>query len=280
MTDPAEGAAIAPGDGQGAATTPEEGVTGSWLDSLLETETFIIKGEDGAEKPVPLRDHPKLKEFKSPAEMAKSLLNQEKLLGKKVIGLAPLKPDASDEDKAAWDKEYRAIMGVPEKPEDYEIPVPEGMEIHEGFKGWFVKAAHEAGFSPGQVKQMVGSYGGWAQAELQAMSKANEAQQAEQRQATAKEATALFGGEAQATEAVELARRGFNAVCARAKIEPEKAEAISKSLGDDLTMVRLFHYIGKNTSKEDSLVEGGAATPGEKMSTEKFYETEVFGQKT
>jgi hypothetical protein len=279
MIEPTEGAATAPGDGQGAATTPEEGGTASWLDSLSETETFTIKGEDGAEKAIPLREHPKLKEFKSPEELAKSLLNQEKLLGKKVIGLAPLKPDATDEEKAAWDKEFRTVMGVPEKPEDYKLPIPEGMPIHKEFKNWFLKSAHENGMSPAQVERQVSSYAAWAAGMMKANEEAALKEAEEAKRATAAEATKLFGGETQATEAVELARRGFSAVCARARIEPEKAEAIAKTLGDDLTMVRLFHYIGKNTSLEDSNVDGSPGSATQSTSTEDFYAKEVFGGK-
>ena len=68
-----------------------------------------------------------------------------------------LKPDATPEELTAW----RADNGVPEKPEDYELGLPNGLVIGDADKPIvddFLKAAHEANLHPSQVNQALGWY--------------------------------------------------------------------------------------------------------------------------
>lgn len=253
MLEPDEGAAIAPENGQGAATTPDGGETGSWLDTIPETETFLHKEEDGSEKPLPLREHPKLKEFKSPAELAKSLLNAQQLLGKKTIGITPLKPDATDAEKAEWDKEFRRITGVPEKPEDYQFKFAEGTQVDEAMLGWFQQSAHKNGLPPAIAQGIAQD---WAEHVNGYWAKEFEAQEKAEKE-NLERITQHFGGEEKTAEAAELAKRGFEAVAKRAGISDEDIAAFRKVHGNDMTFVRLFHQIGLASGKEDSQAEGG-----------------------
>lgn len=267
MINPEEGAPIAPEDGQGAGTTPEDGGTDSWLSTIPETETFMAKGEDGKEVATPLREHPKLKEFRSPAELAKSLLNAQQLLGKKTIGITPLKEDATDAEKAEWDKEFRRITGVPEKPEGYEFKFAEGTKVDEGMLGWFQQSAHKHGMPPGVAQgvaedwaEHVNSY--WAE-EFK--------KQEEAEAANLKSIEEHFGGVEKTAEATELAKRGFEAVAKRAGISDEDIAAFRKVHGNDKTFVRLFHQIGLASTKEDSQAEGGGgAEPKEENRRDKY----------
>lgn len=247
------------GDAQNAGGAGEG--SGSWLETIPAELTYEVE-VDGKPQAVPLRDHPKIKGFKDIGELVKSFHEQEKMLGKKTIGLVPLKENATDEERKAHDQELRRILNVPEKAEDYDLKLPDGTPVDEGFKGWFLQSALKNGFSPTQVNGMAGDYMEWAKDYWAGEIKKGE----EAKAAAAKEATEIFGGESKATEAVELAKRGFLNVAERAGIEPEKAEAWSKTYGDDLTFVRLFHFIGKNTSQEHGFADGSGA-PGTKEKT-------------
>lgn len=257
METPNDGAAIAPEDGQGAAITPEDGGTGSWLDTIPETETFTVQ-EDGQEIAKPLREHPKLKEFKTPAELAKSLLNQEKLLGKKTLGITPLKEGATDEERADWDKEFRRVMSVPEKPEDYSFQFPEGTQVDEGMAGWFRESAHKHGMPPAMAQGVAADFAEHSNTYWAAEFKRMEESEKENLQRI----TQHFGGEEKTAEASELAKRGFEAAAKAAGLNDEEVAAFRKVHGNDMTFVRLFHQIGLRSGKEDQQVNGGGGGGG------------------
>lgn len=267
-----DGAAIAPETGQGAATTPESGSTGSWLETIPETETFLHKEEDGSEKPLPLRDHPKLKEFKSPAELAKSLLNQEKLLGKKTLGITPLKEGATDEEKAEWNAEFRRVMAVPETPDGYEFSFPEGTKVDEGLLGWFKNASHELGLPPSMAQGVAQKWNdhvnGYWEKEFKRMD--------EEKAANVAALEKHFGGPEKTAEAVELAKRGFAALAGKSGIAEEEATAFAKTFGDNATFLKVFSSIGKNTSQEDSQVSGGAGGSGKNDETRDEHYAKQF----
>ena len=89
--------------------------------------------QDGAQSlgwraalPDDFKEHEFVKTFEKPGDFVKSALEiktERDALTEK-LGKAIFKPDenATDEQKAA----YKAAMGIPDKAEDYEIPVPEG----------------------------------------------------------------------------------------------------------------------------------------------------------
>lgn len=276
MNETADEAATGPGNGEAAATTSEEVGTESWLTTIPENETYMAKGEDGQEVAKPLREHPKLKEIKSPADLAKILLNQEKLLGKKTIGLTELKPDATDEEKAEYDKEFRRVMGVPEKPEGYEFQFAEGTQVDEGMQNWFQQAAHKNGLPPAMAQGIAKD---WAEHVNNYWAKEFEAQEKAQKE-NLERITAHFGGEEKTAEASELAKRGFEATAKAAGLSEDEIAAFRKVHGNDITFVRLFHIIGKSTSQEHGMAEGSGGAAGEAMSTENFFKTEVFKPKT
>lgn len=119
-----------------------------WADALPADLVFEDK---------PLRDHPKIREFKSIPDLAKSYVGQLGLLGKKTLGLAPLPADATDEQRKAWDTEYRKTVGVPEAPEKYAYTkeVPEGYNLDNPAMGEFKATAHSLGLTPGQFDGLV-----------------------------------------------------------------------------------------------------------------------------
>ena len=72
----------------------------------------------------------------------------------KVDGLKVPGEGATDEERAAFDSEYRKAMGVPEEAGGYELPevtIPEGLEIKGEFNDAYKAAAHKYGLTPEQV---------------------------------------------------------------------------------------------------------------------------------
>ena len=161
-SDPAAGAAItgdAPasssthgsilGGAPAAASTPsgsspwalnEKGeFADGWLDALSEdfADSKQILGQ-----------------FKDPASMAKTLINQQRLLGKK--GDAVLVPGekSTPEDIAA----FRAKIGVPDSSDKYPTKIdglPQGVSIDEAKIKEFNALAHKAGLTPTQAAEIV-----------------------------------------------------------------------------------------------------------------------------
>src|SRR3989304_3701646 len=99
-----------------------------------------------------IKEHPSLSDFKTPADLAKSWVNAQKLIGKEKIPLPGEK--ATKED---WDVVF-SRLGRPEKPEGYTLPeieVPEDFPLpaEEQAKEFLTKA-HEIGMLPSQVNAL------------------------------------------------------------------------------------------------------------------------------
>jgi len=95
-----------------------------------------------------IKDNPSMKNFKSLEGLAKSLINANKMVGKK---LAPGE-FVSDEHK----KEFYQSLGVPEKAEDYGLTKPEGhpedMPYSQEQVDWFANKALEYNLTPEQAQ--------------------------------------------------------------------------------------------------------------------------------
>jgi hypothetical protein len=113
-----------------------------------------------------------LGQFKDIPGALKTLVNQQRLLGKKAEAVLIPKDDASPEEVAA----FRAKLGVPENADAYSVKpkdLPAGMEWNEEFAKSINAAAHEAGVTPAQMEKIMGKYVGFEMqnaqnAELQA----------------------------------------------------------------------------------------------------------------
>lgn len=263
-------AATAPETGEGAATistagegNPQgaapgaEGGSAGWLESLPETLTFETVDAEGKATAAPLREHPKLKQFKGPEDLLKSYLHLEGLVGKKTIGLAPLAENATDEERKAFDAELRRVLNVPEKPDGYDLGIPEGAKLDDaGFSLEFCNWAHAAGLSQQQVSTISQGYQGYAQKFWDG----EVAKVKEEKAAAVAGLEKHFGGEKQAAEAVEFAKRGFVQVAREAGLDEKEADAWAKTYGDDPVIVRMFHVLGRQ-HKEDTNHEGSGGSP-------------------
>jgi len=268
MTQEASNAPLDPRSGHGAETPSP--AARHWLEEAIpETEVWEADG-----RATPLAAHPTLRKYASVPDMARALVGAQALIGRKTVGLTPLPEGASDEDRARFDAELRRVLGVPADPGGYAIALPEGQQADARLLGWFRRAAHELGLSPTQAQGLSDRYN-----ELAARtSREFEAQRGRRRAETLGALEQLWGSDAPGK--TEVARRGFEAVAGRAGLDPAEVRRILDTHGDDPTMVRLFHEIGK-ANQEDGFVggSGGSRSRDGAMSSERFFAEVVFGGK-
>lgn len=243
------------------------GTTSHWLDALPEDAALEAPdaGDPGGESRR-LREHPKLRQFRSVADLARSYLHQERALGRKAIGLVPPGDDATDEERAAFEREWRAALKVPDAPEGYGLRLPEGVAPDGRALPWFGKAAHGVGLTPAQAQGLLDRYHDLETQILEDDRARLEAARAE----ALRRVHEHFRGAA--PQQVELAKRGFEGAARAAGLNPEEARAFASAYGDNLTFLRVFAHLGQRM-QEDGLVDGSGHAPGrdEAISTEEFY---------
>jgi hypothetical protein len=98
-----------------------------------------------------------LGQFKDPAAMAKTLINQQRLLGKKADAVILPNDKSTSEEWAA----FRSKLGVPETPDAYATKpanLPEGLEWNQQAEAQakeFNAFAHEKGLTPAQAEALM-----------------------------------------------------------------------------------------------------------------------------
>jgi hypothetical protein len=117
------------------ATFPED-----WRKQLSKGEEKVLK---------------RLERYASPVAVAEALINAQDRIAK---GIKPGLPADATEEQV---KEYRAAVGIPEKPEDYKIELGEGRVIGEDDKplvDQFLKDMHAVNAPPALVNAFLKSY--------------------------------------------------------------------------------------------------------------------------
>lgn len=121
-----------------------------WMD-LPEDWRAPLRGEDGVEHEVPLREHPALRKYASKDEAVKALVHAQRMLGRRPEGYVRVPGEnAAPEERMA----FRSALGLPEAPEGYALPemeLPEGFEVREDLRQGFLGKAFELGLTPAQV---------------------------------------------------------------------------------------------------------------------------------
>ena len=193
------------------------------------------------------------KGWKDPAAVVESAYNLEKLIGFDRAGrtLVVPKDDAPPEEWAKFSK----ALGVPETPDGYKLPVPEGDT------GEFAKVAaqmmHKAGIPPREATALAAQ---WNDYMTQQASQA-QAQQAQAADREFGEVVASWGPEAEAN--LELGKRAAAQFIPAANAQ-ERQQLLSKIEGavGTATMLKMFAAIGKGLGEHKVVDAGGGASFG------------------
>lgn len=260
-----EEASMTPGDGHGEETPSPPA---HWLEQAIPDDAVYGEGPDS----MLLRDHPHLRKFGSVADMAKSFLNAQSLIGRKSVGLVRPAEEAGQEEWDGYHAELRRMVGVPDDPMGYEINLPEGQHADEHMMQWFREAAHGLGFSPEQAQGLSDRYNEWLGEMASQWGQRREAQRHE----TLRDLGMRWGGDAALN--MERARRGFDHFADKAGLDEATRAEIMSAHGDDSVMIRLFHSIGSAFAEDDFVAGGnGPSRRGEAMTPERFFAEKVFG---
>lgn len=140
--------------------------------------------------------------------------------------------------------EATAGQEKPETANDYEVPIPEGLQADEAFLGKFKEKALELGLSKAQVKGLAEFYNGSVQEQIQAM-ETFQAEAAEKRKNDAVN-TLKDEWKDKYDQNLDVSKKAFRAVA-----DPEIIDVMDKSgWGDHPMMIRLFHKIGTMISED------------------------------
>lgn len=190
--------------------------------------------------------------FTSPAEVVKSYAALQSRLGRSVVKPGP---DAAPEEVAA----YRRQLGVPERPEQYEVRLPEtlpaalrddpaGAALQQGF----LKAMHEAGASNAVVQKALDWYYGTAGESLAQQEKGAAERRAEAEASLRRE----WGGDhARNLAFAQRAVRSFGDEAFVDFLESQEAEGVK--LGDHPAFLRAFAAIGRAMGEDQPLTGEG-----------------------
>lgn len=211
-----------------------------------------------------LSDAPELSEwvqnkgFTDPKAALNSYYNTEKLLGADRAGRTVVLPkDENDKDGLAA---FRSKIGVPEKPEEYGLPVPEGHS--EDFAKWASTVFHEAGIPKGAAATIAEKWNGYFSELL-----ANQAKEDQLRSEQALDELRKEWGDAFGQKS-EFGRRGLKAYGSQAGLDENDLNALEQSIGT-AKMLKLFHALGETTKETDFAggdKSGFTMTPAEAQS--------------
>lgn len=207
--------------------------------------------------PEDIRAAPSMAKFKDPAELAKSYLEAEKLIGRK--GVVVPGENATPEEVAA----FRAALGVPDAPDGYGLAAPEGLPDgvwNEDSAKAFAAKAHELGIPPAAAKGLAEWF---AKAQAEALGAAEPWQPVLEKEWGAKFQDNL--------DLAQRAARQFGA--------DEATLAKLASAAGDANVMRMFHRIGAALGEDQP---AGMATASAPMTGERAREAAlaIIGDKS
>jgi hypothetical protein len=234
---PAAAAAPAPIPA-GAASAPAANAA-QWFDSFSNAE---------------VKTWTQAKGFKDAAAVAESAYNLEKLIGHDRAGrtLVLPKDDASPEELRA----FSAKLGVPEKPDGYKLPFPDGTDpkLQETISTWM----HKAGVPPKAAEALTQEMLGFSQAE---QARAEQEMVAASDKAFA-DVTTKWGKDSQAN--LEMGKR-FTAQLIPAEVTLDNGTKVSRqdflqrvfdSTGATGAMLELFANAGRGMGEHRMVTNG------------------------
>lgn len=196
-------------------------------------------GEIPADRPQEFRDWIQNKGFKDPLSALESYHNAEKLLGAPADRIIRL-PGPTD-DAAAWEGVWNRL-GRPEKPELYELEVPQGEK--DDFAKFAATTFHKLGVPKSMAQQLVKEVNAYAAAQRQAYTEQLENEAKQQLDKLKAEWGPDFDKHA------EFGKRGLAAYGKKAGLDDGDLAALENAIGT-AKMLKLFATLGATTAEHD-----------------------------
>jgi len=222
-----------PADSDDQTPPPAPPSEAPWYGEIDENTAAYIqnKGWDGVEKAI------------------ESYRNLEKKVGANTVAL--LGEDATPEEQEAF---YKAL-GRPDKPEDYELPLPEGAEVEDPVTATFIRTAgHKHGLTAAQVKGLAADWNEYT-AELGEQSAVDFEAKTD---AELKELRREMGNGYDSF--VQAGKQGVKAL----GVDKDQLNRIERAIGAG-AMMRLFGKVGETLGEAGAISgsggTGGGATP-------------------
>lgn len=201
-----------------------------WWDTVKDTE---VKGWLGNKK------------FPDAETALKSYWGMERLMGAEKAGRTVMLPK-DDNDAEGW-KSLATRLGVPEKADDYKLPVPEGAD--EGFSKTAAAWMHEAGIPPRAGKAVAEKWNAWVAEQVKAGDTAEKAESAKQMGALEKEWGAEFAPKR------ELAQRGYRDFAKQFGLDDKAALERAEGVLGAANLTKFFAGLG-SLNAESSFAGG------------------------
>lgn len=126
-----------PGEGGGSPSdSPDMGNAPQWLTGIEGVDPELV-------------NDPSLKAINNPADLVKSYVNAQKMIGKDKV-ILPTEKSSEVEWETFWRK-----MGKPETAEDYKFELGEQVSFDENFVGKFAELAHKYNVLPHQAQALI-----------------------------------------------------------------------------------------------------------------------------
>lgn len=175
------------------------------------------------------------KKYPDAESALKSHWSLERLMGADKAGRTVMLP--KDENDADGWKALSAKLGVPDSPDGYKLPMPEGAD--EGFAKTAAKWFHEAGVPPRQAGKIAEAWNAWVGEQVKAGEATERAESEKQMQGLEKE----WGGEFGAKR--ELAQRGYREFAKQFGLDDKAALERAESVLGAANLTKFFAGLGQ-----------------------------------
>jgi len=187
-------------------------------------------------------------------------------------GLFPLPENASDDQRADFERKLRALNGVPENAADYgDFGLGDTMQINteaEDYK-YYTELFKDVGLSKAQAGKLLQKHLEYMKGQADHYKRTNDAQIQEYRNKVKNDFVRECGGEQAFIEFSQTASRGFQAAAQGAGLNEKDVRGILNVMGDDPRFLKIFNSIGR-LYREDVLVTGAAPRAQEKSFEQMF----------
>jgi len=200
----------------------------------------------------------------------KAYKNLETLFGADKAGRAVLLP--KDENDAEGWKTLASKLGVPEKPDDYKLPLPEGAD--DGFAKTAAQWFHEAGIPPRMANKVAEHWNNWVAEQVKAGEASDRAQSEQQMAALEKEWGPQFPAKR------ELAQRGFAAFAKQFGLDDKAALDRAESVLGAANLTRLFSGLGSLNAESGFAGSDGNGTFGMSRMTAQKEVDQIVADRT